>query len=225
MADAGGLGGDGCRGDPGTALVLPASAQYWTDALLDPGARAERRHLHQSCAACLRVGPADPTVSTLVWFVAVAVIGVLGLLLAARLERLDQSVAVVGVLGLLAVLVSPVSWVHHLYWMIIVIGVLLGDARTRSRVVVAGVLALTMWVQLPWLGARLMIHDQVPRWLGRVLQNGYVGLSVLALVAMWWFLVRPVTAARGTAGGSARPLPDVVREHRDGEAPRLATRR
>jgi alpha-1,2-mannosyltransferase len=211
-----------------TALLLPgASAQYWTDALLDPDRLGPNAGTsNQSLRGLLlRIGPADPRTSVLLWFAAVAAVGVLGLLLAARLERLGQPVAVVGVLGLLAVLVSPVSWIHHLYWMIIVVGVLLGDARTRSRVVVAGVLALTMWVQLPWLGARLMTHDQVPRWLGRVLQNGYVGLSALALVAVWWFLVRPVTAVRGTVSGTEPQLPDVVRERPDGESPRLASRR
>jgi alpha-1,2-mannosyltransferase len=191
-----------------TWLALPAaSSAYWLDALLDPerlgpNAGTSNQSLR---GLLLRVGPADGIAGTAAWAVLAAAVLVAGLALSRRLDRLGEPVAVVAAVGLVAYLVSPVSWVHHLHWGVVVVGALLGDGRVRSRVVVAGVAATLLWLRLPWWGATLLAGGDVPRWLARVVQSSYTELAVLGLVALWWFVARrPERAsAPAPAGGKA----------------------
>ena len=114
--------------------------------------------------------------------------------------------AVVAAVGLVAYLVSPVSWVHHLHWGVVVAGALLGDGRVRGRVVAAVVAAALLWLRLPWWGASLLAGGDVPRWLARVVQSSYTELALLGLVALWWFVARrPAGAAATGAAGAAAP--------------------
>ena len=34
-------------------------------------------------------------------------------------------------MGMLAFLLSPVSWIHHMYWGLVAVGALVGDGRSR----------------------------------------------------------------------------------------------
>ena len=45
-----------------------------------------------------------------------------GLSLARSFDRLGEPVAVVATIGMVAFLISPVSWVHHMHWGVVVIG-------------------------------------------------------------------------------------------------------
>jgi alpha-1,2-mannosyltransferase len=176
-----------------TALVLPAqTAAYFTDALLDPdrlgpNAGTSNQSLR---GTLLRVGPADARLNTLLWLVLVAAVLVLGLAVSARLDRVGQPVAVVAAVGMVAFLVSPVSWVHHLHWGVVVVGALLGDGRSRARVAAALAAAAMLWMRLPWWGVALLAGGEVPRWAGRLVQNSYSVFAVLALAALWWLLLR-----------------------------------
>ncbi len=114
-----------------TALYAPsASAAYWTDALLDPtrlGPNADTANQSMR-GVLLRLGPSQGPLLTAelgalrgrgrAWF---------GYRLAARFDRLGDQVAVVATLGMLAFLVSPVSWIHHMYWGAVAVG------RPRGR--------------------------------------------------------------------------------------------
>lgn len=176
-----------------TFLLLPAaSAAYWTDALLDPGRLGPNQGAsNQSLrGVLLRLGPAEGLWSTVLWVGLVLLVGVTGFMLAARLDRLDEQVAVVGVVGILAVLISPVSWVHHLFWGVVVIGAVVGDGRDWRRDLTG--LAGTLWLYLhmPWWGASMVQRGQGPAWWARMLENSYTLFAVVSLVAVWWFLVR-----------------------------------
>jgi alpha-1,2-mannosyltransferase len=176
-----------------TALVLPAaSAAYWSDALLDPerlgpNAGTSNQSLR---GLLLRIGPGEGLLGSAVWIALAAAVVVAGLALSRRLDRLGEPVAVVAAVGLVAYLVSPVSWVHHLHWGVVVAGALLGDGRVRGRVVAAAVAATLLWLRLPWWGATLLATGDVPRWLARVVQSSYTELALLGLVALWWFVAR-----------------------------------
>jgi alpha-1,2-mannosyltransferase len=137
------------------------------------------------------------------WLALVAGVAAAGLALSRRLDRLGDPVAVVAAVGLVAYLVSPVSWVHHLHWGVVVVAALLGDGRVRGRVVVAAVAAALLWLRLPWWGASLLAGGDVPRWLARVVQSSYTELAVLGLVALWWFVARPRTGADPVADAAA----------------------
>ena len=194
-----------------TALVLPAaSASYWTDALLDPGRLGPNAGTsNQSLRGLLlRVGPGEGPLASALWVALAAAVVVAGLALSRRLDRLGEPVAVVAAVGLVAYLVSPVSWVHHLHWGVVVAGALLGDGRVRGRVVAAAVAAALLWLRLPWWGASLLAGGDVPRWLARAVQSSYTELALLGLVALWWFVAR---RPAGTAPeAAAAPADDAV---------------
>jgi alpha-1,2-mannosyltransferase len=193
-----------------TAVIAPAStASYWTQALLDPGRLGPNAGTsNQSIrGVLLRIGPPQGPAFTLTWLALVLVVGVGGYLLAARLHRLGEPVAVVGAVGMLAVLLSPVSWIHHLHWGIVVIAALFGDGRNWKRVLAAIASVVVLYLKLPWWGSAMVTEHRGPYWEARLLENSYCLYAVLALVMLWFFLAR---------GRSAEPVAEA-------EAPRSRT--
>lgn len=190
-----------------TAFLLPsASAAFWTAALLDPGRLGPNQGAsNQSMrGVLLRLGPPEGPALTLTWLALVLLVGVAGFSLAARLDRMGEQVAVVGTVGLLAVLVSPVSWVHHLHWGIVVIGALVGDGRQRRRVVAGAVATVWLYLHMPWWGTGMVQRGEGPAWWARLLENSFALFAVVALIALWWLVARGrgVVAASAVATGS-----------------------
>jgi alpha-1,2-mannosyltransferase len=103
---------------------------------------------------------------------------------------------VVAAVGMMAYLVSPVSWVHHMQWAVVVLGALLGDGRDPRRVAAAAVGTVLFWIRLPWWGANLLAGDSVPNGLARVVQNSYCELAVVALLLLWLLVARGRTTDR-----------------------------
>jgi len=194
-----------------TALFAPsASAAYWTDALLDPGRLGPNANTsNQSMRGVLmRIGPPAGPGQSLLWLVLVLVVGTLGFRLAAQLDRLGEPVAVVGVLGMLAVLLSPVSWIHHVHWGIVVIGALLGDARNRRRVRAALVATVVLLLKLPWWGGDWQRNPGVLHYLGNVVEQSYCWFALGSLLAIWWLMVRNRDVERVEPGRPALPVAD-----------------
>jgi alpha-1,2-mannosyltransferase len=177
-----------------TGLIAPSSsAAYWTDALLDPGRLGPNANsANQSMrAVLLRAGLSEGSPQlTLTWLLLVVVVAAFGYRLALHLDRLGEPVAVVAVMGMLAVLLSPVSWVHHVHWGIVVIGALLGDARVPRRVLAALGGTAMLWFNLPWDGYSWERHHDWTRYAGYVVEQGYCWFALFALLALWWVLVR-----------------------------------
>jgi alpha-1,2-mannosyltransferase len=175
-----------------TGLLSPsASAGYWTDALLDPGRLGPNSNTsNQSLRGVLmRIGPPQGPLQSLSWVVIALVVASLGYRLAARLHRLGEPLAVVAVLGMLAVLLSPVSWIHHLHWAIVVIGALLADARDRRRVLAALAVTVVLLLKLPWWGGGWQRHHGWLHYVGNVVEQSYCWLALASLVLLWWLLV------------------------------------
>jgi alpha-1,2-mannosyltransferase len=196
-----------------TALIAPsATAAYWTDALLDPGrlgpnANSSNQSLR---GVLLRTGllPEGSHRLTLAWAICALLVAVLGYRLALTLDRLGEPVAVVGVLGMLAVLISPVSWVHHVHWGIVVIGAVLGDGRSARRAVAAATGALLLYLNLPWDGYGWEFHDDWTRYAGYVVEQGYCWFALASLAVLRWLVVgrrRPAPAAAGDDGPGPGP--------------------
>ena len=180
-----------------SALVLPpASASYWTDAMLDPDRLGPNAGTsNQSLRGfLLRLGPQEGLLASAIWLAAVLLVIAAGLTLSRRFDRAGDGVAVVATVGLVAFLISPVSWVHHLHWGVVVIGALLGTGRDPRRVIAALVGAALLWMRLPWWGANLVADPEVPRFIARVVQNSFTEWALLALLALWLLSGRAVTA-------------------------------
>jgi len=177
-----------------TGLFAPsATAAYWTDALLDPGRLGPNGNTaNQSLrGVLLRTGlrEGSPALSA-TWLVLVLVVAAVGYRVALQLDRLGEQVAVVGVMGMLAVLMSPVSWVHHVHWGIVVLGALLGDGRSPRRVIATVAGTAMLWFNLPWDGYSWETHHDWTRYAGYVTEQGYCWFALLSLAALWWLLVR-----------------------------------
>jgi len=179
-------------------LLPPASATYWTDALLDPGRLGPNGGTsNQSIrGVVLRLGPAPGPAASAIWLICVILVLIGGLSLSRQFDRLGEPVAVVAVVGMVAFLVSPVSWVHHMHWGVVVLGALLGNGRDLRRVAATLVAAVLLWIRLPWWGANLVADHHANRVLARLVQNSYSLWAVLAMVALWLLVARPAVQAR-----------------------------
>ncbi|MQY05240.1 glycosyltransferase 87 family protein [Actinomadura macrotermitis] len=91
--------------------------------------------------------------------------------------------------GLLSVLLSPVGWMHHLVWMIAVVGALLGDGRDARRRVAAGLLWFFFLFPIPWWGSAMAgkEHPLGMRIVGKFLQDafGLTAIAMLAVLGVW----------------------------------------
>ena len=181
------------------ALIQPGtSATYWTGALRDPERLGPNDVTsNQSLrGVLLRVGPPSPVLSGLLWLLLAGLVLVAGLTLSRRFDALGEPVAVVATVGLVAFLVSPVSWIHHFHWVVVVLGALLGDGRQPRRVVPVAVATALLWLKLPWTGGG-MVHDpHWPLWFARIVESSLTEMALLALLALWLLVARPAGAAR-----------------------------
>lgn len=198
----------------GAWVLLPeASFAFWGGALQDPARLGPNAGTsNQSIRGfLLRLGP-DGLAGDVLWLGLVAVVGYVGFQLARRAYLAGDSVSEVAAVGLMAVLLSPVAWIHHLHWMVVVVFAVLGadPLRDRRRLVAAGVITAFFLCRLPWWGITWLNHPEWPRWFGRVLQNADTFGSLLALALLWWALHREPptrhTAEHGDLGaGSTEP--------------------
>lgn len=182
----------------GSWVLLPeASFAFWGGALQDPARLGPNFGTsNQSLRGfLLRVGP-EGTVGTAIWLVLVVVVGVFGYRLARQLWLRGDSIGEVAVVGLLACLLSPVAWIHHFHWIVVVVFALLGaqpwkrdDSLQwwRSRRLVAGlVVAVWFLMRMPWWGISYLNHPEWPELPGRILQNADVAGGLVALALLWW---------------------------------------
>ena len=88
----------------------------------------------------------------------------------------------IAVTALLGVLLSPVSWIHHFLVVVVVIGAILADGRSRRRIAIAAGAAAFFALTIPWWGRSLLGQD-VPVLAARVVQDGF-GIAAVALVVI-----------------------------------------
>ncbi|WP_433258657.1 glycosyltransferase 87 family protein [Streptosporangium sp. CA-135522] len=169
-------------------LVIPADASdFWFHALLDPerlGANAATTN--QSVRGMLIRLYLPDWATSLLWLALVAAIAWYGFRHARRAMFDGHAVTAVALVGLMAVLLSPVAWIHHLAWVVVVLGALAGDGRDPVRVRVAAGVWLYYVVPVPWWGVSIKAAE-IPLLspvLGKIVQNGF-GLGALVLV---WLL-------------------------------------
>ncbi len=173
-------------------LILPeASLAYWGGAISDPNRLGPNGGTsNQSIRGfLLRLGPSGLAGSA-IWLVLVVAAAGLGFAVARRAHTMGETVIEVGAIGLVAVLVSPVSWIHHLAWLVVVIPALVGDGRDRVRWGYAALITGWFLCRLPWWGVTWLAHHDAPRLFGRMLQNADTAGAALALLFLWLALGR-----------------------------------
>ena len=206
-------------------LLLPsASFAFWGGVLQDPSRLGPNRGTsNQSLrGVLLRIGP-EGLAGSVIWAVlALAVAGV-GFTLARRYCLRHDWLGQVATVALMAVLLSPVAWVHHFHWMVVVILALLGRGpavlswpHARSRAAFqqwwrttfadrgtryAAILAVWFLCRGPWWGISLIAAGQPWVLPGRILQNSD---CLGALVALW-MLWRVERSASDPVVASAPP--------------------
>jgi alpha-1,2-mannosyltransferase len=166
-------------------VLLPAdSRDYWFHALFDSerlGANAATTN--QSIRGMLLRLYWPDSVTALIWLACAATVAYVGFRAARRASLGGHEIGGVAITGLLAVLVSPVAWIHHLAWLVVVIGAFVGDGHDRRPLAVAAGVWLFYVLQVPWWGITMLAHDIGPRFLGRVVQDAY-GLGALVLLVL-----------------------------------------
>ncbi len=170
----------------GAFLVLPeASLAFWGGALSDPGRLGPNMGTsNQSIRGfLLRLGPGG-TGGTVLWLVLALAVGAWCLGVARRAHRAGDPVAEVAAMGLAAVLCSPVSWIHHFSWVVVVVAALVGDGRRRRHLVLAGVVTAWFLCRMPWWGITWLASGYPARWFGRTIQNADTVGALVALVML-----------------------------------------
>ncbi|MFI6602942.1 glycosyltransferase 87 family protein [Nonomuraea sp. NPDC050536] len=166
------------------AVIPRDAAGFWFKALLDPERLgANNATTNQSIRAMLvRLYLPSDTLTTALWLVLAAVVGWYGFRAAKQALEAGDEITAVALTGLMAVLLSPVAWIHHLAWVVVVLAAIVGDGRDRVRLWVAAGVWLYFVVPVPWWGVSL----KVVGWnvVGKIVQDGF-GLGALFLV---WLL-------------------------------------
>ena len=133
----------------GLLLLWPSAQEYLWRALWDSDRFGPNEVAgNQSVRGMLLRAGLDDRTATLLWLAAAAVLAVVATLGAKRLEDAGQRLGAVGVLAALSIAVSPISWVHHLVFLVLPIAALVGAGRGR----LAAAWALVLTVSLPSLG-------------------------------------------------------------------------
>ena len=173
------------------AAVVPRDSRvFWTDAVWhSERLRANDGTSNQSLRGMWLRAVHDGHVSGALWVASAVVVAALGLWRAARAVRDQDELTGVALAGLLAVLVSPVSWIHHLAWLPLVLAALTVDGRDPRRVAAAAAVFVFYVVKLPWIGAHWANDGGgLP---ARLVQDAY-GLGALVLL----LALRPRSASQ-----------------------------
>ena len=164
----------------GLVLLWPSAQEYlwrarWDSDRFGPNDVAGNQSVR---GMLLRSGLAESS-ATVLWLLCAAVLAVLATLGAKRLEDAGHRLAAVGVLASLSIAVSPISWVHHLVFLVLPLAALV-DAG-RHRLAVAWAIVLT--VSLPSLGsAGLRAGGPEPFWQLVVNAQGLTAVAAVLLL-------------------------------------------
>ncbi len=184
-----------------TWLVLPGdSSQFWLHDMRNPqrlginwyttnqSIRGLVLHLHWH---------------GLLFGVAVVALSVLALVLVLRrapaLSRNGDELAALTVVGLGTNLLSPVTWIHHMVWLLLAVAVLVHDGRRPWRALLGLALVAVIAWRTPYFGARIWHDFEGPLdFAGRLVQNCF---TVAAFAVVAWLPARAPAPDRVDRGG------------------------
>ncbi|HEU5419935.1 MAG TPA: glycosyltransferase 87 family protein [Streptosporangiaceae bacterium] len=180
-------------------LIAPRdSADYWTSAIfnahrLGPNAQAANQALR---GMVLRMFVPHPAPVAL-WLGVAALVAAGGFLAARQAFRRGQEMAGIAITGLLAALLSPVAWIHHFCWVVLALGVIIGDGRSWRRAGIAVAAGELFASTLPVWAKYLLLQRAIGPLAGRTLEDTF-GLAAIALIGIVaWIGTRPPPAVAG----------------------------
>ncbi|WP_432833468.1 glycosyltransferase 87 family protein [Dactylosporangium sp. CA-092794] len=165
------------------AIGPRASWDFWTDALWQgEGIGNAAYTFNQSYYGMLARFAAPHDANTLIWAaLALPTLG-FGLWRARRAALAGDEVAGLTLTGLVGCLISPITWVHHIYWFVPAIIVL---AAVRRRAWLAVVIAVTVGLGLvSWFEQGLPVDPWGHGVPGFLIKNWYLLLMVALLFAL-----------------------------------------
>ncbi|MEW2386500.1 glycosyltransferase 87 family protein [Micromonospora sp. NPDC047707] len=125
-------------------LASPStSREYWTSAFWDTARVGGLEYPgNQSILGLMSRVAAPETANRGIWLVSVAALLAIGLFRAYRAQQSGNSLAAIALVGLIGGLISPITWPHHIYWLVPAMLVLLeksirGTHRARLAATVA----------------------------------------------------------------------------------------
>ena len=200
------------------AVSGPKSEQYWTRELWNTSrvGHLDRTNNQSLLGVLARLAyPAQP--SRVVWLFLAGVVLVLGLRRAVRASSSGDDLAAFTLVGLTTCVVSPISWTHHLFWIVpglvvladVATGTPLHDGaprwlRHRPRLVADGAMILSLVVAVPFLLSLVWLFAQSRHDGGAIgmLSRDSYALLLTALVALL-----PVRGARAAMRNRGQPRP------------------
>ncbi|GII95816.1 membrane protein [Sinosporangium siamense] len=174
------------------AVIPQDTWDFWFSALLDPGrVGANNATTNQSIRGMLLRLYLPDWLTSVIWVALVAAIGWYGFRYARRAFQDGDTMTAVALTGLMAVLLSPVAWIHHLAWVVVVLGAIVGTGTDVVRVRVGLAVWLYYVVPIPWWGVSLRAAEipVLSPVLGKIVQNAY-GLGAVGLVFLLGVWVR-----------------------------------
>ncbi|MBX6749644.1 MAG: DUF2029 domain-containing protein [Micromonosporaceae bacterium] len=178
----------------GAALAPDASRVFWTDALWNTDRVGQADYIsNQSLhGAVARLNPLDP--STVLWILAVVAVLAVWVIRVRRAAAVGDEKAGFALTGVVTCLISPITWVHHLVWVMPALLVLLDRAVTASPARggedAAG--ARRMWVRGLLIASYVVLGSRVvwafdDTWTNPLVwfvSNAYVWVSLALLLAL-----------------------------------------
>jgi alpha-1,2-mannosyltransferase len=168
-------------------LVMPSASQvFWTDALWNTGRVGSLAYVSNQSVRGL-VSRLDGTGGGVVWALVVLIV------LVAWAYRVRRATLPAGfaLTGVVACLVSPVTWVHHLVWLVPALVLLADEGLTRFQFRRGGGLltaAIVIFVLL--VSGPVWLWSPYPHGV-----DGFVGGNAYVWTALALLLAVPVTAA------------------------------
>jgi len=139
------------------------------------------------------------------WLVAVVAVLFYGLRAAVRASQVGDEVRAVAITGLVSVLVSPISWIHHLVWVVPALAVVIGAGRDWRRVAIAFGFAALFIARVPYIG-----HEELGSgFVASLLEDSY-GLLCIALLVYLARGIRPRSSDPVGPGATATPATSTV---------------
>jgi alpha-1,2-mannosyltransferase len=187
------------------AIAPRASIDFWTDALWKgEGIGNAAYTFNQSFYGMLARLSAPHDANRLAWAVLVLAALGFGLWRARRAALAGDEVVGLTITGIVGCLVSPITWVHHIYWFVPAIIVLVA---VRRRAWFAVVIAVTVGLGLvSWFEQGLPLDPWSHGVQGFVIKNWYLLLMVALLFAL------PIrTDSRAEPGLASASEPATVR--------------
>lgn len=168
------------------------SLTYWTSAIFNTGRLGGNAAAgNQSLRGMLLRSFLPGHLVSVVWLIIVLAVAAGGFAAARACWQRGEDRAGVAIAGLLAALLSPVGWIHHLCWIVVAIGVIVGAGRDWRRVSAAAAAFGLFLIRLPtWAQDSGASQPELVR---RLLEDSF-GLAALCLIGLTFALSRPATA-------------------------------